>query len=80
MQVFMDNNDQNVVKEVLEEINEYKKNAALAHKLLLEVENQRTRIINHIEELQHNKRLDKYMALRLEDKLVRPYAMTFLEF
>ena len=73
-------NGENVVQEVVDMIADYKKNANVLTKMLADVEKQRTQIINHIEELQHTKKLDKYVALRLEDKLSRPYAMAFLEF
>lgn len=67
-------NNSQAVEELQKEIDEYKRNAALVAQLLHDVEVQRTRVINQIEEAAHNG-LDKRTAHRLEDKLSRPYAM-----
>lgn len=71
--IHLKNNDDTVV-ELQKEIDDYKRNAALVARLLHDVEVQRTRVINQIEEATHNG-LDKRTAHRLEDKLARPYAM-----
>jgi ribosomal 50S subunit-associated protein YjgA (DUF615 family) len=62
------------VQELEEEIDKYKCGAAAVARALHDIEVQRTRVINQIEEAVHNG-LDKRTAHRLEDKLSRPYAM-----
>ena len=62
------------IQELEEEINKYKRGAVAVARALHDIEVQRTRVINQIEEAAHNG-LDKRTAHRLEDKLSRPYAM-----
>lgn len=57
-------------------IKDYKNDAKKLTKLLTDTENKRTRIMNHIEEMVYNKKLDARTAHRLEDKLTRPYAIS----
>lgn len=68
----LDNDD--IIEEISEEIRKYKQDAIIVTTKLKDVENYRTRIMNHIEELVHNKKLDRRTAHRLEDGLKRPYS------
>lgn len=63
-----------LTNDIKKAIRVYKKDAKLLAQLLHDIEVDRTRIINQIEEAVYNG-LDKRTANRLEDKLTRPYSM-----
>ena len=68
-----------LVNEISSKIEEYKKEAAAITVILQSIENKRTRIVNHIEELTNTKELSRRMSHRLEDKLIRPYIFNLIK-
>lgn len=63
------------VQAIEKDIEDYKAKAKVVASLLREVEVYRNRLINEIEEAEYNGKIGKRVASRLEDKLIRPYAM-----
>jgi len=69
----MQDSDQKIIKDIKAKTEAYKECAKRAVDTIKNVENMRTRIINEIEEAQHQQKLDRRTASLLEDKLSRPY-------